>query len=107
MTKVKRQETMWAEMRPDMYGGASCDQLVPGWHCYADGDKDSEDNVKCLDLEARSFPPGTKVTISEPLCPSCGEQREPTFPIPKRKPLYSGPCRCGFDWDAWVGDQYS
>lgn len=104
---VKHEETMWAEMKPDVYGGKTCDRVVPGWSIYADGDRVGEDNVPDLGLRARHFPPGTKVVVSEPVCPNCTERRSPKFPIPKHGPLYGGPCDCGFDWDAWVLDQYS
>jgi len=100
-------ETMWAEMKPDCYGGEGCDEIVPGWATYAEGDKQGGDGEAALELAARTFPPGTKVTISEPTCPQCGDLREPIFPIPAEGPLYAGPCDCGFDWDAWVLEQYS
>lgn len=107
MNPIKRDETMWAEMKPDVYGGENCDEILPRWHCYAAGDKDSDYQAEPLTLDARTFPPGTKITISEPLCPSCGEFREPKYPTPKIGPVYGGVCRCGFDWDAWVLDNYS
>lgn len=104
--KVKLQETMWAEHKPDVYDGPNCDQVRPRWEVYADGDMDSDTSAD-VELSARTFPPGTKIVISEPLCPSCGELREPIHPAPETGPIYSGPCRCGFDWDKWVSDQYS
>lgn len=105
--KIKLQEVMWAEMKPDVYGGKSCDQIIPQWSCYCAGDMEGEDGQKVLELAARTFPPGTKVIISEPLCPGCGERREPHAPFTTRKPLYAGPCHCGFDWDTWVRNTYS
>lgn len=100
-------KTMWAEMAPDVYGGRTCDQIVPQWSCAAEGDKGDSDTQRVLELAARTFPPGTKVEIHEPLCPRCGELRHPKFPAPKRGPLFSGQCECGFDWDAWARDRYS
>jgi hypothetical protein len=105
--KETHRETMWAEMKPDLYGGKNCDKLVPQWSCYAEGDKDGEDGLTALELAARTFPPGTKVVVSEPLCPDCGQVRCPKFPTPARGAIYAGPCECGFDWDAWVESQYS
>lgn len=105
---IERQEIMWAEMRPDCYGGDECDQIVPGWRCYASGDKgDAEDGILALELAARTFPPGTKVVISEPTCPQCHELRSAQFPLPVEGPIYRGSCTCGFDWDAWVLNEFS
>lgn len=101
---MDRRETMWAEMRPDVYDGPTCDRVKPQWSAHAAGDKgDAADGDKVLKLKASTFPPGTKVTIAEPTCPDCGELREPTM---RPGPLYAGPCRCGFDWDRWVQEQY-
>lgn len=107
MPDISYRATMWAEMKPDCYGGKTCDQIRPRWYTYADGDKDASYENEPLNLAARSFPPGTKVTVQEPSCPECGDQRSPKWPTPKRGPIYEGPCTCGFDWDGWVLDQYS
>jgi hypothetical protein len=107
VSKIKMAETMWAEMEPDTYDGPSCDQIAPRWCVYAEGDKDSDTLREPLTLDPRHFPPGTKVVISEPLCPSCGDPRSPIYPVPKTGPIYTGPCHCGFDWDKWVLEQYS
>ena len=106
MTNMKYQETMWAEMKPDLYAGPDCDKLKPQWELHADGDMDSG-NQTTIKLSARTFPPGTKIVISEPTCPECGELREPKNPGRGAAVIvYGGPCLCGFDWDAWVGEQY-
>lgn len=100
-------KVQWAEMSPDVYAGENFDEIKPRWWAEADGDMDG-DFIAVLKLAAHTFPPGTKVVISEPVCPSCGDLREPVFPRPKEgEPLYSGPCSCGFDWDAWTLDEYS
>lgn len=107
MTEIKHTETMWAEMKPDIYAGKNCDEIRPQWECHADGDTEA-DTRGLIELCAKTFPPGTKIVISEPLCPKCGIPRIPSFPTNKRnEPLYSGPCECGFDWDKWVQEQYS
>lgn len=95
-----------AEMKPDMYGGKSCDKLVPSWTASAIGEENEKVGA-LLTLSARTFPPGTLVIVREPVCPECGARREPKFPVPKRAPIYGGPCECGFDWDQWVSEQYS
>lgn len=96
----KTRETMWATMSPDVYAGPSCDQVAPRWECHAEGDRDG-DHEKVITLDAATFPPGTTITISEPLCPSCNELREP------KDGKFGGPCRCGFDWDEWTAEQFS
>lgn len=105
--RVERHATMWFDMEPDCYGGKSCDQIIPQWHCYAEGDKDSDHQRKPLRLEARRFPPGTKIIIEEPVCPTCSQMRSPKYPTPKRGPLFSPKCDCGFDWDNWTLEQFS
>ncbi len=108
--KPSYRATMWAEMKPDVYAGPRCDKVRPQWEIHADGDMGGADTERALKLAARTFPPGTKITISEPCCPECGELREPVSLMvdPLRKgPLYAGPCRCGFDWDRWTLDEYS
>lgn len=84
---------MWAEMKPDCYGGETCDQIEPRWECFALGDKDSEHSAADIILDPTRFPAGTQITISVPVCPECGEQVEI--------------CTCGFDWRAWVIEKYS
>jgi hypothetical protein len=107
MANIKRRETMRAEMKPDMYGGAQCDQMVPRWWTYADGDKDGGFEHKPLTLDARFFPPGTVVSIEEPTCPKCEETREPNIQKGKYHPGFAAKCRCGFNWDDWTGNEYS
>ena len=105
--KTELRETMWAEMKPYCYGVVRCDRIVPQWDAYADGDMESDDGLKVLRLAARTFPPGTRVVISEPCCPNCGEVRSAIYPPPKRGPLFPPKCDCGFDWEAWTVDRYS
>jgi len=107
MAETGKIETMWFTMEPDVYGGKSCDKVIPRWHCYADGDKDSDHQREPLKLDPRSFPPGTKIIVVEPACPDCGEPRSIKYPMPKRGPRFVSKCRCGFDWDQWVLNQYS
>jgi hypothetical protein len=96
--KVGFRQTMRAEMRPDCYGGETCDQIQPRWNAYAHGDKQDDYTREPLTLDAKHFPPGTMVIVQEPTCPECDELREPPF---------DKPCRCGFDWNAWTLSQYS
>lgn len=105
--KVKRIETQRAEMSPDLYAGASCDKVKPRWSCHADGDMGGDDYENVLRIDARSFPPGTLISIQEPLCPECDELREPSMPLGAKHPIYAPLCRCGFNWDTWRDEQYS
>lgn len=98
---------MWFTQRPDVYAGKTCDQVEPRWHCYADGDKDSDDQREPLKLDPRRFPPGTKITVEEPICPKCSEPRSIKHPQPKRGSLFVDKCGCGFDWVEWTLNQYS
>jgi hypothetical protein len=107
MADIKRHETQWAEMSPDIYAGQNCDQVKARFRVWAEGDRGGDEYEDRLGLSPNTFPPGTLITIAEPVCPLCDEPRDPVFPIPRRGPLYKGPCRCGFDWDAWVQENYS
>lgn len=102
---MKHKVTMWANQVPDCYGGNTYDKVIPRWHCFAFGDKDSDYQYGPLELDAKCFPPGTKITIEEPTCPQCGELRFPIFP--QTGPTYEAKCKCGFDWEAWVIAEFS
>lgn len=97
MADIEYREIMWAEMKPDIYGGDSCDQHVAAWECHAEGDMDAEHGLKEIGLSAATFPPGTKIAISVPCCPDCGLNAD--F-------AQKGKCECGFDWKAWTEERY-
>lgn len=107
MAEIKRRETMHAEMKPDVYDGPNCDQVRPRWWTYADGDKEGGFEHEPLTLDARLHPPGTRISVMEPVCPNCDETRESIIPPPATGPCFKSKCRCGFDWDNWTGEQYS
>lgn len=92
MAETMRQ-IMWAEVKVDCYHGANCDQHRPYWYGYADGDKEGGSMPGPVTLDVTSFPPGTKVTISVPVCQQCGETSET--------------CSCGFDWRKWAEERYA
>lgn len=108
MTKEpKLRETMWGEMSPDLYGGRTCDRHVARWEVGSVGDKGDSDNLKILSLNAKHFPPGTKIVVSEPHCPNCGDAPMRKLPEPKAAPFFESLCTCGFNWQAWWEEQYS
>lgn len=106
MSHILRRETMWFTMQPDCYAGPNCDQIEPRWHCYAEGDKDSDYTKEPLSLDPRRYPPGTKIIVMEPTCPECGMIRGVST---KNDQLaFDAKCdECGFDWEAWTLDEYS
>ncbi|MET3601016.1 hypothetical protein [Martelella mangrovi] len=98
-------ETMWAQQAPDIYTGPNCDQHRPRWVVSAEGDMDGKSPIgETLDLSAKTFPPGTKVTVQEPECPRCHE-----VPSLMDMPGQSGQweCGCDFDWKGWADEQFS
>lgn len=97
--------TMRAELKPDCYGGETCDQIVHRWWCYCDGDKEGDYEHGPLQLVANFFPPGTVVSVQEPTCPDCGEVRQPSGPPGQIS--WADNCRCGFDWKSWTLGKYS
>lgn len=104
MTKLEMHETMWAEMSPDVYDGPNCDQIRPRWEASAEGDKGGADFIDILELDAKTFPPGTRVIISVPDCPECFESADFAF---DSRTMTMGKCSCGFDWNEWARDEYS
>ena len=95
--KLEYQAIMWAEMKPYVYGGQNCDEVCPMWHAFAEGDMDSDTFDHPIELCCKTFPPGTKVVVSVPCCPECGQDAE----------MCKADDCCGFDWDAWVHTEYS
>lgn len=91
---MEHRTTIWAEMSPDVYDGETCDQIRARWDAYADGDMDS-DYTDVLKFDSKSFPPGTKIIVTEPECPNCQTIKE----------LCEDDCT--FDWDLWVREKYS
>jgi hypothetical protein len=104
MNEIRYQEIMWGEMRPDCYAGKTCDQIKPQWWCYAEGDMQDDTGPDPIRLKAKHFPPGTKVVVSVPICPKCGESADMALDFTTGK---MGKCDCGFNWEEWARDQYS
>lgn len=95
--EIEFQEVMWAEQVPDVYIGAKCDEIKPQWLGCAKGDKDGTgpigDAHGRLILDCKTFPAGSKVVISEPICPKCN--------------VMASCCACGFDWEEWAKVRFS
>jgi len=94
--KLDYQEIMWAEQKPDVYAGPNCDEHRARWWIYADGDKQGDWDSR-LSLIANGFPPGTKVTVSVPCCPTCKLDAQ----------MCAETGGCDFDWQKWAEDRYS
>ena len=93
MAKLEYVQVAWMEMNPNIYGGENCNQHIARWYAFCEGDKDSECSTAHLHFDPGKFPPGTKIVISMPICPNCCETQET--------------CQCGFDWHAWVEEEYA
>lgn len=107
MSKIEMRETIWFDQKPDCYAGEGCDEVEARWWCYADGDKDGDFQHEPLSLDAKMYPPGTRIVVHEPVCPECEETREPNYSGGKIQPGFASKCRCGFDWDQWVLNEFS
>ena len=103
--EVKTHPTMWAEAKPELYDVATCDQLRPRWYVHCEGEE-GEFQDDDIVLDPKHFPPGTKITVAEPCCPTCGNVRGQMFPF-TNPPTFQAKCDCGFAWEAWVANQYS
>lgn len=98
-------EIMRAEMRPDCYAGPNCDERAAKWRCSSEGDKgDKGDNadMDVIEIASETFPPGTRVSVSIPVCPDCNLPSDHAM-----DGTTMGPCPCGFDWVKWAEGQYS
>lgn len=93
----------WAEIRVDTYGGDSCEEHIPYWRVYAEGDRDDNTQSTPLILDLKAFPVGTKVTIEVPVCPECRMARDVCEEIQR---LVKN-SECSFDWKEWEIGQYS
>ena len=100
---IEMEEVMWTEQSPDIYGGDSCNQIIPRWKGHCAGDMDG-DVSQDLSLIATHFPPGTKVVVSVPLCPECGESSD--MALNYRNGAMKN-CTCGYDWNQYARDTYS
>lgn len=107
MNYVERQTF---RQEPYCYDGKTCDKQRPRWMTSYPKEGDEEDGeVLQLEMIARQWPPGTRVTIEVPCCPECGEPADMQQPYPdERKLRRTWPkCRCGFSWSKWVLDNFS
>ena len=99
---MKYLEVMWAEQAPDVYDGPECDQHKPDWRTNELGSKEPDSSgMDLIELKADNWPAGTKIVISVPLCPDCGESAELGGLASDKK------CDCGFDWKGWANNEYS
>lgn len=95
--ELKYRTIMWAEMSPDVYDGPNCDEHSPRWETYCEGDKGgSEFLFGDIILDPATFPPGTKIEISVPLCPKCETEEE----------MHDNNI-CDFNWRQWTEEKYS
>lgn len=89
---MKTTETMWAKNIRDESGRSV-------WYTYADGD-DQGGHERIVNLDAGTFPPGTRISIQEPVCPECEEPRGYKGTV-NGVAIYKAVCYCGFDWKQW------
>lgn len=69
-----------------------------------EGDED-EGSVLELVMFAKCLPPGTKITLSVPCCPKCGDAADLAA---TRFDHQEWPdCKCGFSWRNWAQETYS
>lgn len=93
--KMKYKEIAWAEMKPDCYGGEDCDEVIPQWWEFYDGDTEDDEGEESINFAAKNYPPGAKITVTVPLCPKCDEDQE----------MHNSE-DCDFDWSVWTKDTY-
>lgn len=102
---------MQTEVKADVYGGPNCDEVSTYFNTYCDGDMQDDDHTDDIIIQVKDLPPGAKITVEYPCCPSCGIPRGDVLEL---KPGgvreivgHENMCECGFDWKIWVEEQYS
>lgn len=85
------------ELEPNCYSGSSGDEVKKQWLLRDRSGTEFKQEVK---LNAAYFPPGTRITISVPMCPNCQEPAEENCPD-----IFD--CECGFSWGKWTLHKYS
>jgi hypothetical protein len=88
--------SMRAERTADIYCGENCDEHRPLWRTSCDGDRGESEDSDNIVLSPQAFPPGTKITISLPVCPECHTDSE-----------CCQSSHCSFDWKEWTENMYS
>ena len=100
---VERQ-SFWQE--PDCYDGKSCDKLRPRWMTeYPKEGKEEDGEILKLEIDAKSMPPGSRITIEVPCCPKCGDPADMSVDYCAKHKEWPN-CRCGFSWKKWTYDNY-
>jgi len=94
---MKYREIMWAERQVDFYAGEKCDREDPTWVTSEQNSRGCETQKGPLELDPGTFPPGTKLTVSVPICPKCEMDCE----------LCAEDDDCDFDWEEWAAVEYS
>lgn len=107
MKKLIYVERQTFRQEPDCYDGKTCDRHRPRWMTSYPKEGDEEDGeVLKLEIDAKTMPPGSRVTIEVPCCPNCGEPAD-MFHDSLEKVKEWPACRCGFSWKNWVEDNFS
>jgi hypothetical protein len=94
---------------PHCYDGETCDQHRPRWMTSypKEGDEEDGETLK-LEIPATSMPPGSRVTIEVPCCPSCGDPADMNVGTGETPSHREWPaCRCGFSWKNWVEENFA
>ena len=100
MSNTEYTDILTVELKVDCYAGENCDQHQKYWNCYAADDMQDEalspDDHK-FSIDLKDHPPGTKIIVSEPICPKCGLTFFDCNPDPD----------CDFSWSGFAEDLYS
>jgi DnaJ-class molecular chaperone len=98
---------MRAEVKADCYGGDTFDQVTKHFNVYCEGDKQDDTSNDDIVIALKDLPPGARIEIRYPACPSCGASRGDMVEAGKIVGHDAKCFTCGFDWEAWVIDTFS
>lgn len=108
MAAHKTQEILRVEVKADVYGGKTCDEVSNYFNVYAEGDMQDSNDKEDIVLKCKEMPPGTRISVEYPSCPNCTEPRHDVVEAGKGITGHVKFCSgCGFNWEKWVLDNYS
>lgn len=106
MSDINTVQVQESVVTPDIYeDGFPCHFIS-----YHDGDMSEEKHSDPVIFNVADYPAGTKITLSIPSCPDCGEVRETTYKSKKKGKVvvdsHASECECGFDWINWQDENF-
>ena len=103
--ETQYRDIAWAELQCDVYDVKT--EKTKSWYAYVDGDMDGDSDTGPFVVYVQHHPPGTKIVVSVPLCPKCGQDRSDCEEEQRnRDPADSDIDDCAFNWKMWDEERF-